>query len=54
MAIRNSISLALSPAESEALDTLKAKGIRTIDVFRRGLEAYVADILGNGDEKKGA
>lgn len=38
--LRAPVSLSITPQEAEILDYLKAKGIKAIMVFRRGLEAY--------------
>ena len=36
--IRYQIALALSPDDYKKLEVLREKGIKTIDVFRKGLE----------------
>lgn len=41
------ITFKITPDENEALDMLKQKGINKVDVFRRGLEAYLEDIRRN-------
>ena len=38
MSIRNQITIALKEDETILLETLKKKGIKIIDVFRRGLK----------------
>ena len=52
MAMRNQVSISISESENEALELVKQKGIKIIDVFRRGLEAYVKDISAMHSEEK--
>lgn len=45
--LRQPISLSITEQESELLYQLNAKGIKNISVFRRGLQAYEADLIGD-------
>ena len=41
--LKRQISLSIRPDESDTMDKLKNKGIKQIDIFRRGLSDYVQD-----------
>ena len=44
MSMRYQISLTITKGEGEVLESLRQKGIRVVDVFRRGLEQYEQDL----------
>ena len=47
--LTGAIQIRIDEREASAMELLYAKGIRAIDVFRRGLDAYVTDLARNGD-----
>jgi len=47
--LTGAIQLRVTAEEVAVCETLFEKGIKSIDIFRRGLEAYVKDVI---DEEK--
>jgi hypothetical protein len=43
--MRYTVSLNITKAEYDVLELIKQKGIKTIDVFRRGMDAYEREII---------
>lgn len=51
MAMRNQVTISITEQENQELDLIKQKGIKIIDVFRRGLDGYIRDVLGTSTEE---
>ena len=46
MKVTACVNIRITPAEAESVDLLRQKNITQADIFRRGLEAYMFDIMG--------